>query len=75
MRWTLTIAGMHAVHAKHAVFTALAGVAGVQRAEVELGMVTVEGAGVAIHELTGAIEALGFTVTGVREDRRTLPAL
>ena len=72
---------MLAVHAKHAVFAALAGVEGVTGAEVELGRVELEVArpepefDAVAAELRAAIEAVGFTLQGIRRLPRTLPTL
>ena len=71
---TLRIRGMLAVHAKRAVFTALSGVEGIRSAEVELGRAVVEHDGRATPPLLReAVEAAGFEVVEVVEERRRLP--
>ncbi|HUF65325.1 MAG TPA: heavy-metal-associated domain-containing protein [Gemmatimonadaceae bacterium] len=72
----LTIAGMSCVHCRRAVFTALAGVPGVTRADVRMGSADVEHDGSAIESaLRQAVAIAGYELTGVVEDRRTLPQL
>lgn len=72
----LTIAGMSCVHCRRAVFTALAGVPGVTRADVRMGSADVEHDGSAIESaLREAVAIAGYELTGVAEDRRTLPQL
>ena len=71
---TLRIGGMLAVHAKRAVFTALSGVEGIRSAEVELGRAVVEHDGRATSQLLReAVEAAGFEVEEIVEERRRLP--
>ena len=71
---TLRIRGMLAVHAKRAVFTALSGVEGITAAEVELGRAVIEHDGRATSPLLRqAVEAAGFEVEEVVEERRRLP--
>jgi copper chaperone CopZ len=70
-RYVLRIAGMHAVHASRAVETALGGLPGVLAVEATLGEASVLHDGsVGPTALRGAVEAAGFTVTDVVEDRR-----
>jgi copper chaperone CopZ len=73
----LTVAGMHAVHAVRAVQTALGGLPGVLSAETERGTVRVEhDATVDGEALRAAVQAAGFEVTRLAEDRRRrLPTL
>ena len=71
---TLRIGGMLAVHARRAVFTALSGVEGIIAADVELGRAVIEHDGRATEPLLRqAVEAAGFEVEEVVEERRRLP--
>lgn len=73
---TLRIRGMLAVHASRAVFTALSGVEGILSAEVELGRAVIEHDGRATPaRLREAVEAAGFEVEEVLEERRRLPMM
>ena len=73
---TLRIGGMLAVHAKRAVFTALSGVEGIHSAEVELGRAVVDHDGRATPALLReAVEAAGFDVVELVEERRRLPTV
>ena len=67
---------MSCVHCRRAVFTALAGVPGVTRADVRMGSADVEHDGNASESaLREAVAIAGYELTGVAEDRRTLPQL
>lgn len=73
---TLTIRHMHAIHAVRAVYTALSGLDGIARADVALGRAVVEhDERVTRAALEAAVEAAGFEVENVVEERRSLPLL
>ena len=73
---TVEVEGMRTEHCKRAVFTALAAVPGIARAEVQLGVVTVEHDGtVTVAMLRDAIAVAGYAVTRGEERRRTLPVV
>lgn len=70
---TLHIGGMRSVHCVRAIFTALGGVGGIASAEVTMGRAVLEHDGTARNaELAAAIEALGYSVRQVSEERRRL---
>jgi copper chaperone CopZ len=74
MTTTLAITGMSCVHCKRAVFTALTAVPGIVRADVSIGGAVVEHDGsVTEGALREAVAAAGYEISGVTEDRRTLP--
>lgn len=74
MTTTLTITGMSCVHCKRAVFTALAAVRGIAHADVSIGRAVIEHDGSVTEDaLRDAVAAAGYEVSGVTEDRRTLP--
>lgn len=70
---TLYIDGMRSVHCVRAVFTALNGVDGIASAEVSMGRALFEhDGGASAAAATAAVEALGYTVREVAEERRRL---
>ncbi|MEO8946245.1 MAG: heavy-metal-associated domain-containing protein [Gemmatimonadaceae bacterium] len=76
MKTVVTIAGMRGEHCKRALFTALTPVAGITSAEVSLGCITVEHDGtVTEQDLRDAIAVTGYVITGVGEERRSLPVM
>ena len=75
MTTTVRIAGMTSVHAARALFTALAAVDGIARADVKVGLAVIEHDGRATPAaIRAAVEALGYAVLELREERR-LPVL
>jgi copper chaperone CopZ len=65
---------MSCVHCKRAVFTALSGVPGVVRADVALGRAEIDhDPSVTPEAIKAAIETAGYEVSGLTQDRRTLP--
>jgi copper chaperone len=74
MLTTASIAGMTCAHCVRAVFTSLAGVPGIERADVSIGQAVIEHDGSVTPEaIRDAIALAGYEVTGVTDNRRTLP--
>ena len=70
---TLFVDGMRSVHCVRAIFTALNAVEGIASAEVTVGRAVVEHDGRARRgALTEVVEALGYVVRDVVEERRRL---
>ena len=70
---TLYVEGMRSVNCVRAVFTALNAVDGIASAEVSMGRAVLEHDGRAsAAEVTAAVEALGYRVREVSEQRRRL---
>ena len=70
---TIHVDGMRSVHCVRAVFTALNAVDGIASAEVSMGRAVLEHDGRAsAAEVTAAVEALGYSVREVSEQRRRL---
>ena len=73
MLTTLRIAPMPAVHAIRGVETALSSVEGITTLDVRLGSATIEHDGRATPEvLRDALEAAGYRLLSVKEERRRL---
>lgn len=73
---TVKVAGMMTEHCKRAVFTSLTAVEGIIRADVQLGIITIEHDGsTSLSSIEQAIAVAGYTVTGGNEDSRQLPVV
>jgi copper chaperone len=74
MLTTASIAGMTCAHCVRAVFTSLAGVPGIERADVSIGQAVIEHDGSVTPEaIRDAIAVAGYEMTGITDNRRTLP--
>ena len=74
MQTTVSISGMTCAHCVRAVFTSLAGVAGIDRADVSIGKAVIEHDGsVTPEQIRAAIGVAGYEVTGIGNNRRSLP--
>ena len=74
MQTTASISGMTCAHCVRAVFTSLAGVEGIDRADVTIGKAVIEHDGtVTPEDIRSAIAVAGYSVTDLKDDRRTLP--
>jgi copper chaperone len=74
MQTTASISGMTCAHCVRAVFTSLAGVEGIDRADVSIGKAVIEHDGtVTPEQIRAAIKIAGYDVTGIGNNRRSLP--
>ena len=73
---TVRIHGMTCQHCVRAVFTALAAVEGIERADVGLGVATIEHDGRAtLDAVRDAVAVAGYAVVAEEEQRRRLRVL